>query len=176
MKRLLIVVDFQNDFVEGSLAFSKAKDLEEVIYQKILDYQKNEDEIIFTLDTHQENYLETVEGKKLPIVHCLKGSSGHQLYGRIKDIGEKYRVFEKETFPSFALAKYLESKEYESVELCGLVSNICVLSNAIMVKSVIPNTEIIVDAQATASFNEDLNQKSLDIMEGLHINIINRSS
>ncbi|NLD26669.1 MAG: cysteine hydrolase [Acholeplasmataceae bacterium] len=174
MKKLLLVIDYQYDFVAGSLGFPKAKDLEEIIYKKIESYQKQGDEIIFTLDTHREDYMQTVEGRNLPIKHCLQDSSGRQLYGRIKEFENAGLCFEKETFPSLDLANYLKGREYEHVELCGLVSNICVLANAVMVKAALPNTEIIVDAKATASFDEHLHEECLDIMAGLHIKVLNR--
>ena len=83
-------------------------------------------------------------------------------------------MFEKPTFPSLDLANYLKDKEYQEVELCGLVSNICVMTNAVMVKASLPNAKIIVDAKATDSFNKDLHEKCLDILEGIHISVINR--
>lgn len=173
MSKLLIVVDFQNDFVSGSLGFEKAKLLEDVIYQKILDYKSKNYQVIYTLDTHQDNYLETNEGKKLPIKHCIIKSRGHEVYGRVNNLVGKDRVFQKDTFPSLDLANYLQGKSFEEVELCGLVSNICILSNAIMVRSALPEAKIIIDAKATASFDDDLHKKSLDIMKGLYFEIVN---
>lgn len=175
MKKLLLVVDFQNDFVTGSLGFSGAEKLEEVIVQKINEYKNNGDDVIFTLDTHDEDYPETVEGRYLPVKHCIKGSVGHDFYGQVKDLTFDSLVFEKPTFPSLELANYLKDKDYGVVEVCGLVSNICVLSNAIMVKSALPNVEIIVDAKATASNDPELNEKCFDIMTGLHIQVLNRN-
>ncbi|MDD4000667.1 MAG: cysteine hydrolase [Bacilli bacterium] len=174
MKKLLIVVDFQNDFVSGSLGFKGAEKLEEIIAGKIKAYRANNDEVVFTLDTHRDDYLESNEGKYLPIEHCIKGSFGHELYGKVKTMVKDAMVFEKPTFPSLELANYLKDKDYRVVEICGLVSNICVLSNAIMVKSAIPKAEIIVDARATASSDKELHEKCLDIMPGLHIQVINR--
>ena len=145
MKKLLIVVDYQNDFVDGALGFSKAIDIEKNIINKIKEYQNNNDEIIFTLDTHYENYMNTKEGENLPVPHCIKGSKGHDLYGRVKELANGYLLIEKETFGSKKLMKYLENKEYQSVELIGVVTNICVISNAVIVKAMLPNTEIIVE-------------------------------
>ena len=173
MKKLLIVVDYQNDFVSGSLGFEKAKELDKLIYNRIKEYKENNDQVIFTFDTHYENYMDTVEGKHLPVKHCLKGSVGHKLYGKVATLFDEYDIsFEKTTFPSLELAKYLENKEYQSVELCGLVSNICVLSNVIMVRSALPNVEIYVDKNLTMSFDENMNEYFLKILEGLHINVI----
>lgn len=160
MKKLLIVVDFQNDFVSGSLGFEGADLL---------------DDVIFTLDTHYSDYLSTNEGQHLPVEHCQKGTTGHELYGKVKSLSEDALMFEKPTFPSLELANYLIKHNYSEVELCGLVSNICVLSNAVMVKSALPNAQIIVDAKATDSFDKDLHEKSLDVMSGLHIKVINRT-
>ena len=171
--KLLIVVDYQNDFVDGALGFAGAEKLDEIIAQKIKEYHKNNDEVIFTLDTHYKNYSESLEGKYLPVPHCIKDTEGHKLYGKTANsIGKNDKVFEKLTFPSLELAVYLKDKAYECVEIVGLVSNICVLSNAIMVKSALPDTEIIVDANYTDSFDRSLHNKCLDIMEGLHIKVI----
>lgn len=166
--KLLIIVDFQNDFVDGALGFSKAKELDQKIVEKIKEY----DDIIFTLDTHDENYLETYEGKHLPIKHCIKNTFGHEVYGKTKNyLSKALKVFEKPTFPSLELANYLKTKNYDEVEVCGLVSNICVLSNVIMVKAALPNVKIIVDKNLTSSFDEDLNNKTFDILKGIHVEV-----
>ena len=175
MKKLLIIVDYQYDFVNGSLGFEGAEKLIPVIKTKIENYLKENQDIIYTLDTHEENYLSsTMEGKLLPIAHCLRCSKGWKVVDEVDYLDRAIKVFEKPTFPSLELANYLKDKEYDEVELCGLVSNICVLSNAVMVKSSLPNASIIVDAKATDSFNKDLHEKCLDILEGLHIQVINR--
>lgn len=170
MKKLLIVVDFQNDFVCGSLGFDKAKTLESGILKKIDEYKN--DEIIYTLDTHSDNYLKTHEGKALPIPHCIKGSEGHELFGNVKSALREKLCFEKNTFPSLEMAKYLENQAYDVIELCGLVSNICVLSNAIMAKSACPDAEIIVNSALTASADEEIHEKALDVMRKLFITVI----
>ena len=174
MKKLLIVVDFQVDFVDGTLGFPEAKKLEDLIYEKIKAYKANGDDVIFTFDTHDENYLNTIEGKKLPIVHCIKGTEGHKLYGKVNELLDCGMSIEKVTFGSLELGNYLKDKDYMEVEICGLVSNICVLSNAIIAKAALPNAIIKVDAKATASVNLDLHNKALDVMEGLHIDVFNR--
>ena len=173
MKRLLIVVDFQNDFVSGSLGFESAKELDQLISERIKEYKANGDQVIYTFDTHHEDYLNTVEGKYLPVKHCIKGSEGHALYNEVAKLKEDDDVcFEKETFPSLDLANYLSNKNYKSVELCGLVSNICVLSNVVMVKSALPNVEIYVDKKLTKSFDEELNEACFKILKGLHVNVV----
>jgi nicotinamidase-related amidase len=170
MKKLLIVIDFQNDFVSGSLGFTVAEALEDGICAKIEEYKN--DEIIYTLDTHCDNYPETQEGKNLPVAHCIKGTAGHELYGKVKKLLEGRKCFEKNTFPSLELGKYLENKDYGSIELCGLVSNICVISNAVIAKAACPETEIIVNSSLTASSDTSLHEKALDVMRGLQITVI----
>jgi nicotinamidase/pyrazinamidase len=175
MKKCLIVVDFQNDFIDGALGFDSAINIKEIIIKKINEYRDSNDDIIFTMDTHEENYLVTEEGHNLPVKHCVKGTYGHQIQSDVLALkSPKDKVFEKPTFPSLGLGKYLENKKYDVVELCGLVSNICVLSNAVIVKSALPNAHIIVDASATDSYDKILHAKSLDVLEGIHIEVINR--
>lgn len=174
MKRLLIVVDYQNDFVNGALGFLKAQEIENNIVNKIKEYQSRNDEVVFTLDTHYENYMSTKEGENLPIPHCIKGTKGHELYGKVKDLAKGHLLIEKETFGSKDLFKYLEDKEYSSIELIGVVTNICVISNAVIVKTLHPNTEILIDASCSSSNDEVLERKSLDILENLHIKVINK--
>ena len=170
MKKLLIIVDYQNDFVDGSLGFDGAEKLESDIVKKIAEYEN--DEIIYTLDTHAENYMDTFEGKNLPVTHCIKGTDGHALYGQLKELLKGKKYFEKNTFPSLELGKYLEGKDYDKIELCGLVSNICVISNAVIAKAACPEAEIIIDSNLTASADADLHQKALDVMKGLQITIL----
>ena len=173
MKKLLIVVDFQNDFVDGALGFSGAEQLDDVIYNKILNFKNSGSDVIYTFDTHTDEYMTTHEGKNLPVIHCVKGTSGHELYGKVSTTFNKDTdiYFEKPTFPSLSLAKYLEEKDYDEVEVCGLVSNICVLSNVVMVKAALPNAKIIVDSKATASFDEKLNNETFDILKGIHVEV-----
>jgi nicotinamidase-related amidase len=172
MKRALIVVDFQNDFVDGSLGFEDADRLDEVIADKIQAALDRGDDLYFTMDTHDESYLDTYEGKHLPTQHCIKGTEGHELYGSVKSYMDKAtRIFEKPTFPSLDLANHLKSSDYTEVELCGLVSNICVLSNAVMVKAALPEAAIVIDRRATDSFDKELHEKAMDVMEGLQMEI-----
>lgn len=171
----LIVVDYQNDFVDGALGFDGASAIESRIKNHIQAMREKGGDILFTLDTHDDSYLESEEGKHLPVEHCIKGTQGHQLREEIAALKtEKDKVFEKTTFPSLAMANHLKAQKYDQIFLVGLVSNICVISNAVMAKSACPNAEIIVDASATASYDYTLHEKALDVMEGLHIIIKNR--
>ena len=172
MKILLIVVDYQNDFVNGSLGFEKAQLLEEHIIQLIKEYHLNGDEIIYTMDTHQQNYLETYEGHHLPVEHCIENTEGWQLYGKVGELLQDCLCFKKPTFPSLDLAYYLEDKEYKDITLVGVVSHICVLSNAIMAKAAQPDTPIRVDLRGTSSGDEKVHHESIDVMKSMQIEII----
>jgi len=173
MKKCLIVVDFQVDFVSGSLGFPGADDLEKGIAEKIKKYREDGGVVIFTFDTHGADYLETQEGRNLPVPHCIAGTTGHALYGEIAGLAlESDTVFYKNTFGSDALFSYLQKERFESIELVGLVSNICVISNAILAKTAQPETPIIVDAKCTASHDAHLHQAALDVMSGLQIRVV----
>lgn len=173
MKKLLIVVDYQNDFVIGSLGFPGAAKLEARISEKIRAYRQNGDEVAFTMDTHTHDYENTQEGRMLPVAHCIEGSPGWELYGVIKDLRlDTDTCFYKPTFGSAELFEYLRDKQYASVELAGLVSNICVISNAVLVKTALPNTPIYIDANAIGSNDAVLHQKALDIMANLQCIIL----
>lgn len=174
MKRLLLVIDYQNDFVNGTLGFEKASKLEDKIIKKIEIYKKNKDEIAFTFDTHSSDYLNTQEGINLPIPHCIKGTKGWNLYGKVADyFNETTKAFEKITFGSMEMAEYVKHNNYDSIELIGIVTNMCVISNAVLAKAVLPEAKIIVDASCVASNDEKLNKASLEVMESMQIQIIN---
>ncbi|MGM9857980.1 MAG: cysteine hydrolase family protein [Bacilli bacterium] len=172
MKKLLIVVDYQNDFVDGSLGFESASSIETNIINRIKEFEEEKNDIIFTLDTHEENYLDTIEGKKLPIVHCIKGTKGHEIYGLVNEFSKDHLVIEKETFGSSKLVDYLRKNSYDQIELVGLVSNICVFSNAVICKTIQPNSKIIVWRDSTSSNDLSLQEKSFDVLKNLHIDVL----
>lgn len=174
-KKLLIVVDYQNDFVSGSLGFPKAAELEGRIAAKIRAYRQNGDEVAFTLDTHGEDYLRTQEGRLLPVGHCIRGTGGWELYGEtaaLKEDGDA--VFIKDRFGSPKLFEYLAAREYAGVELVGVVTNICVIANAVLAKTALPETPVTVDASCCAGNDGALHEKALDVMESLQIHVTNR--
>ena len=175
MKKLLVVVDYQNDFVDGALGFEGAEKIEDRIFQLIEYFEKNEDYICFTLDTHERDYLRTTEGQNLPVEHCIRGTHGWQLVDRIKDYYTKYPHFEKHTFGSLDLGNYIRgiSPLINEVYVVGLVSNICVISNAIIAKAALDkNGRVYVIKDATDSFDKEMQQKGFDILENLHIKVI----
>ena len=175
MNRLLIVVDYQKDFVDGALGFPGAETLAGPIAARMADYRANGDDVIFTFDTHGPDYRDTQEGRKLPVAHCIRDTDGWELYGAVAEAArEEDEFFCKATFPSLELGQYLEECEYAQVELCGLVSHICVLSNAVIAKAALPEAEIVVDAGLTASYDPVLHEKALDVLEGLQVTVLNR--
>lgn len=176
MKKLLLVVDYQKDFVDGALGFPGAEKLDEPIAEKIAAYRSAGDDVAFTLDTHQETYLDTQEGRKLPVPHCLMNTEGWQLYGKTGQALDRSRdtVICKPTFPSLWLGDWLKGQGYDRIELVGLVSYMCVLSNAIVAKAALPEAELVVDASCTAGPDPRLHANALELMETLQITVVNR--
>lgn len=173
MKKCLIVVDFQNDFVNGALGFPGAEKLDQIIENKIKDYLNDNQDILYTLDTHYDNYLETQEGKRLPIMHCIDNTKGHEVYGNIgKYLKDAKKIFKKNTFGSLELGNFLKDKDYDEIEIAGLVTNMCVISNAIIAKSALPEARIVVDKNASLSFDKDLHNKTLEVLKGMQVDII----
>ena len=171
MKKLLIVVDYQKDFVDGALGFPGAEKLAGPIQERIEAYRTAGDEVVFTFDTHPENYMETQEGKNLPVPHCVEGSAGWELYPPLK-VKEGEKVFCKKTFGSSELMDYLRENTYEQIELAGLVSSICVISNAVIAKAAQPETPIVLDSKLTAGHDPELHEAAMKVMAGLQIKIL----
>lgn len=170
--KTLVVVDYQVDFVDGALGFPGAEKLEPVILGKIEECRRDGGQVIFTLDTHGEDYLRTAEGRKLPIPHCIKGTPGHALYGRVAQaVLPEDVVIEKPAFGSLELADLLRRTSPEEVELCGLVTDICVISNAVLAKAALPERRISVDAQACATADPEAHKRALRSMEAMQIEV-----
>ena len=173
LKKCLIVVDYQKDFVDGSLGFPGAADLAPLIAGKIYQYREKDDVILFTFDTHDADYLLSQEGINLPVPHCLKGTEGHKLFGRVGELHQETdRCFDKPTFGSGELYEYLKATPFQSIELVGLVSHICVIANAILAKTAQPETPVIVDSCCTASHDPQLHTAALAVMAGLQIKVM----
>ena len=177
MNRYLFVIDYQNDFVDGALGFPGAEKLDEKIAAKVRAYGKGK--VLFTRDTHFENYLQTREGKNLPVEHCIKGSFGWQVYGEtakalaeVAAPGIDKLVFGMDiTDPATAAVL---PEQADEIELVGLVSNICVVSNAVVLQSKYPEATITVDASCTDSFDKALHEKVLDVLEGFQVKVTGR--
>ena len=173
MQRLLVVVDYQNDFVDGALGFKGAEKIAPRIVELIKEFRANNDEVVFTYDTHDADYMNTNEGKYLPAPHCIEGSKGWELHPSIKDLVGSSKVFIKHDFGSKELGHYIEQGNYDEIHLCGLVSDICVLSNAIIAKSsASPYAKIKIVRDATSSFDLDMQEKAFDVLKHLHMEII----
>ncbi len=174
MKKLLVVVDYQNDFVNGSLGFAGAELLDEGIAAKVEAYRAEGADIIYTMDTHGPAYLEMQEGRKLPVVHCQNGTEGWKLYGKTGEVCKDAMTIGKHTFGSFDLAMMAMGNGYDQIEICGVVTNICVMANAVLLKTAQPEAEIIIDAACVGSNDKELNDKALDVLASMQFTVINR--
>lgn len=175
MKKLLIVVDYQADFVSGTLGNPYAAAIEDRICSKITARRREGYDVWFTFDTHGTDYADTQEGRLLPVAHCWKGTPGWALYGKTAGLlSEGDRCFEKESFGSPELFEALRGSEYDTIELVGVVTNICVISNAVLAKTALPEAEVAVDASCTASNDPKLHEAALNVMESLQVTVIGR--
>lgn len=174
---ILFVIDYQKDFVDGALGFAGAEKLDEKIAARVREYGPGR--VWYTQDTHFENYPDTREGKNLPVPHCIRGSEGWKNYGQtakaleeVGAVGIEKLTFAMDIADPAVLAKLPERAD--NIELCGLVSNICVVSNAAALQGHYPNAQLTVDAALTDSFDKELNEKVLDVLAGLQVRVLNR--
>lgn len=179
-KKFLVVVDCQNDFITGTLANPLADACVPAIVERIKQAHENDENVIFTYDTHREDYLNsTLEGKKLPIKHCIAFTKGHELDPRIEEVmmdGDDY--FNKSTFGSFDVGISIEEivdsfpEEDIEIELCGFVTSICVAANAIILRAMFPDSKITVNKNLTADVSEIAKSAALEVMKCQQIDII----
>ena len=198
MKKLLIVVDMQNDFVSGALGSPQAEAIVPQVKAKIQEYKNRGDEVIFTRDTHAEDYLKTQEGKYLPVKHCITGTEGHRIISELDT--ENCLIIDKPAFGSLELAKIIAGEDgggqrsdernnsrwstdrdisvcgYDEIELCGLCTDICVVSNALILKAGFPETKISVDAACCAGVSNESHEAALLTMKMCHISILEPGS
>ena len=174
--RVLIVVDMQNDFVDGVLGSAQAKAIVPAVVGKIAEYRSSGDRVVFTRDTHGNNYLETQEGRKLPVPHCIRESYGWQIVPQIDTLDSL--VIDKPSFGSSSLMEVLNNMEkvydVDSVEIVGLCTDICVISNAMLAKAQLPEVPVTVDASCCAGVTPESHETALSAMEMCQIDIINR--
>lgn len=166
--KYLIVVDMQVDFITGALGSKDA----EAIVPNVVEKVKNFDgKIIFTRDTHFDNYMNTQEGEKLPVPHCIKDTDGWQICDELQPFAET--VIDKITFGSVELPRILESfgEPIDEIELCGLCTDICVISNAMILKTSFPETKISVDASCSAGVTKESHLTALNAMKAVQIEI-----
>ena len=175
-KRLLVVVDMQNDFVYNTdvLGSEMAQAIVANIKDKIEEYISNGDQVVYTRDTHTANYLATQEGKKLPVPHCIHGTEGWCV---IKEIEHPECLhIDKRSFGYTLWSCYANLDEkYNSIELCGVCTDICVVSNALILKSIHPETPMVVDAACCAGTSYEAHAAALKVMESCQIDVINKS-
>ena len=169
--QVLVVVDMQKDFIDGVLGTKEAVEIVSKVKEKIKSFTGK---IIFTRDTHFENYSATQEGRKLPVPHCIKESEGWQIEETIEVLRTpEMKVFDKPTFGSVELAEYLkENKELESVTLIGLCTDICVISNAMVIKAFLPEVKVIVEEKCCAGVTPESHNNALEAMKMCQIEIV----
>ena len=172
MVKKLIVVDMQNDFIDGALGTGEAQAIVDNVVAKMKSYPAAD--IIATMDTHSEDYLTTQEGKNLPVEHCIKGSDGWKLRPEIEALMGEGKIYEKPTFGSTALAedlKALSEKEELELEIVGLCTDICVISNALMLKAFMPEVKISLDPACCAGVSPESHDAAVLAMKCCQIEI-----
>lgn len=180
-KKVLVVVDYQKDFVDGALGFESAKHLDDGIAKLMREYAEDENGLIIcTFDTHGPKYLNTQEGKKLPVEHCIEGTEGWKLYGETEMMEIMYPMsctrIKKPTFGSMELGRRLgiindSQGGIESITFVGVVTNMCVISNAVIAKAACPEAEIIIKADLVDSFDRELHQQALNVMASMQMTV-----
>ncbi|MBQ9156055.1 MAG: cysteine hydrolase [Eubacterium sp.] len=174
MRKLLLVIDMQNDFIDGALGTAEAVDIVEAVKDKIRSYPA--DDVIATMDTHQDNYMQTQEGTYLPVPHCIKGQQGWEIRPDIAELLGDAKIYEKPTFGSTRLAEdltKLSQKEEIELEMVGLCTDICVISNALLLKANMPEVKITVDASCCAGVTPEKHLAALETMRSCQIQVIN---
>lgn len=168
-KRTLIVIDMQNDFIDGALGTKEAQAIVPNVQKKIEEYKKSGNDIFFTRDTHYENYLRTNEGHHLPVEHCIKNTFGWQISDEL-DIKSAKCVIDKTTFGFRSWWEY--NFDCDEIELVGLCTDICVVSNALILKATYPEMQITVDASCCAGVTPESHKAALTTMKMCQINVI----
>ncbi len=174
--KYLIVVDMQNDFITGSLGTKEAQAILSKVVQKVGAY---DGKVIFTKDTHTADYLNTQEGKNLPVEHCIMGGEGWELAGGLETMAQKagWKVYDKPTFGCTKLAEDLRRENAQTpideIELCGLCTDICVISNALLLKAFMPEVPVFVDADCCAGVTPKSHQNALEAMKMCQIYVKN---
>ena len=192
MSKVLVVVDMQNDFLTGALANKEGVEVIQYVKNSVEEAINKGYQVIFTRDTHQENYLETEEGINLPVTHCIENTKGWEIVDDLKEYTDDIKpssqvgVFDKETFGSIDLANYLKktSNQYEAINLepideitlMGVCTDICVISNAVMVKAALPYAKVNVDVKGCAGVTPESHDTAISAMKALQIHILNENS
>ena len=147
--------------------------LEPLIFDKVSEAIDNGEDVYFTMDTHKaEDYADSAEGRKYPTLHCIEGTSGCEIFGRLKRLSTEAAVFTKSTFGSVELAKHLQAVGYSEIELCGVVTNICIIANAVLIKTLLPECNVVINPDLVASGDRELGEAALDVMSSLGITVL----
>ncbi len=173
MRKILVVVDMQKDFIDGSLGTQEAQAIVGSVEEKMKSFRKAD--IYMTRDTHGEDYLETAEGKKLPVAHCIKGTEGWKLHPGLEALVDPSHIIDKPTFGSLELMETLSrenQKEPLEIELAGLCTDICVVSNALLLKAAMPECIIRVDPSCCAGVTKESHQAALKTMEMCQVEVM----
>ena len=169
MKNYLIVIDMQTDFVDGALGTKEAVAIVPAVKQRIEEARAAGEVVIFTRDTHRPEYLETQEGRNLPVTHCVEGTDGWQIIPELKGLAEGAEIFDKPTFGSVKLGEALAAANEEEpvgqITLVGLCTDICVISNAMLIKAFLPEVPIVVEAAACAGVTPQSHERALSAMQ-----------
>lgn len=173
--KVLVVIDMQNDFVTGVLGTEEAKAIVPGIKKYIKDFDGL---VLFTRDTHGEDYLQTEEGKKLPVKHCIFKTDGHEIIDELKEFSKEDNIFDKNTFGSEELGSYLQyldeesEDKIESITLVGVCTEFCVISNAFLLKAFLPNVPINVVESLVRGASDKGHKEALASLATAHVNII----
>ena len=169
-KKLLAVVDMQEDFIVGALGTAEARAVLPRVRERIAAARKDGYTVVFTRDTHAPDYLSTQEGKNLPVPHCVAGSAGWQIAEGLAQAED--RIFDKPTFGSTALAEYAAAEGFAQIELIGVCTDICVISNALLLKAYLPEAEISVRADCCAGVTPESHARALGAMAACQVKIL----
>ena len=175
MEKILIVVDMQNDFTHGALRNEDAIAIIPNVTEKVRKAIEEGTKVIFTRDTHSDAYMTTEEGRNLPVPHCIKDTEGWAIVDELTPfVRDSAAVIDKVTFGSEALGALLKNdyQDADEVELVGICTDICVISNALLVKAFLPNAHVKVDSACCAGVTRDSNQTALDAMKACHVEIV----
>ena len=169
-KEILAVIDMQNDFIDGALGTKEAQAIVGKVAEVIKDF---DGDVVYTRDTHTDNYLDTQEGRKLPVPHCIKGTKGWEICDTLKALQtENTKIIDKPVFGSVELAQYLAAMpEVTRVTLVGLCTDICVIANAMVIRAFLPETEIRVLADACAGVTPESHKNALDAMKMCQVTV-----
>ncbi|MCQ2079795.1 MAG: cysteine hydrolase [archaeon] len=175
MRRALVVVDYQNDFVTGPLGGSDARGIESALHDRVSRALSSGEDVFFTMDTHDaDSYSKSDEGRHIPVPHCIRGTPGWEIHGSLRPLSERCRIICKGTFGSPELASLISENGYDEVEVCGVATNVCVFANVVLIKTVVPECRVVVDPSLVASYDRAMGMEALRLMSAMCIDVKHR--